>query len=384
MNISKALKIVEQSPDWQMVDSVYDAGLMSQYADFREAKEVLGSPSNYTFVNSREAASVAQQIYNYFLAKPWIQNANILGTMLINIAVQIPNSLQDIQRQILFDGKYNWRLREKIFISADTIVRDALIAHIEANTLPPQLNDRSILFQTLAWIDDPTVTEVIRNWKLLKSQVFWEGYFDRCLQNAGWEVTRKGVRRELIFPEKWEMVPQKEKDMFTRFISGDPLTETCQWCHHSLIALFQFDLHNSEFSLLPIEGEKLTVPICPYCTVQNLPQYYKIDTQGNVKWSDFTPDTPDQRWRHEEDDLTQIVAKQYRLQKIKRLYPTYDEENVLGGHPNWYSESEYPECPQCKHTMKFLAQHRQTNQEGMFYTCICFECMLVATRFQTI
>lgn len=57
----------------------------------------------------------------------------------------------------------------------------------------------------------------------------------------------------------------------------------------------------------------------------------------------------------------------------------------IGGHPTWIQDAEYPECPCCSMTMKFIAQmdmEQAEDSEGIYYAFLCEACLKVAVNYQ--
>lgn len=57
----------------------------------------------------------------------------------------------------------------------------------------------------------------------------------------------------------------------------------------------------------------------------------------------------------------------------------------IGGHPAWIQDAEYPVCPCCSTTMKFIAQmdmEQAEDSEGIYYAFLCEGCLQVAVNYQ--
>ncbi|BFH17646.1 hypothetical protein WJ0W_001943 [Paenibacillus melissococcoides] len=58
----------------------------------------------------------------------------------------------------------------------------------------------------------------------------------------------------------------------------------------------------------------------------------------------------------------------------------------LGGHPAWVQDADYPACPSCSATMKFLGQidweDIEEYGEGIYDAFICPDCRIAATNYQ--
>jgi hypothetical protein len=63
-----------------------------------------------------------------------------------------------------------------------------------------------------------------------------------------------------------------------------------------------------------------------------------------------------------------------------------NDASILGGIPMWLQDSEYPCCPDCEMSMRFLAQFDNsampTPEEGIYYAFFCLPCRVAAVSYQ--
>ena len=164
----------------------------------------------------------------------------------------------------------------------------------------------------------------------------------------------------------------------------DERSDTCPNCALPLTNLFDVDLKATGLS----DNGRFRVVTCECCTAYSTIFGY-MDSQGNAHLSAknippaWLPDDISE-WRRLPINSMQLGNLRPPLFAADPFLPVSFSQ--LGGHPTWIQDAEYPLCPQCSHTMMFLAQldYADIEQygEGIIYAFICPECRTTATSYQ--
>jgi hypothetical protein len=213
---------------------------------------------------------------------------------------------------------------------------------------------------------------------------------------AGWELTQDGKRRNLCFPQCYELIPREER---TDGRDVDPVRvmlsreDRCGSCGRHLFTLFEYNLHDPRLAFLNLRGEQLRVAMCPTDTSLGERVFTEVDTFGKSAWSNENGEQVEplddlNDW----EDTPPLPSDQLVLGNARRTpfetQAAYWQKRLsqIGGYPEWVQYPDYPQCPNCQQTMVFIGQLELAdiaeNVEGMIYAFLCAECGVAATGYQ--
>jgi hypothetical protein len=130
-------------------------------------------------------------------------------------------------------------------------------------------NARCPQVQALAWIGTEAVQAQFSAFRLhppaWRAELFVlpENYS----QEAGWELTENGGRRDLYFSTCFELIPIEQAIPFQRR-TAEPTTsqECCAWCQRPLQRVLDLDLRDPRCRWITAEGERLCLAVCTRCS----------------------------------------------------------------------------------------------------------------------
>ncbi|HEE9629004.1 TPA: DUF1963 domain-containing protein [Escherichia coli] len=266
------------------------------------------------------------------------------------------------------------------FHRAPTDVRDRLLERVEDDA-----ENRNCILQCLAWIGDDVVVERFAHWR--NSPPPWRSSLyiepEEYAHEAGWELTAEDQRRNLYFPQCFHL-EMKSTGSCEALRVVDERNDTCPNCALPLTNLFDVDLKATGLS----DNGSFRVVTCECCTAYSTIFGY-MDSKGNAHLSAknippaWLPDDVSEWRRLPVNSMRQGNLRSPLFAADPFLPVSFSQ---LGGHPTWIQGAEYPLCPQCSHTMMFLAQldYADIEQygEGIIYAFICPECRTTATSYQ--
>ncbi|MGV5765835.1 DUF1963 domain-containing protein [Escherichia coli] len=266
------------------------------------------------------------------------------------------------------------------FHRAPTDVRDRLLERVEDDA-----ENRNCILQCLAWIGDDVVVERFAHWR--NSPPPWRSSLyiepEEYAHEAGWELTAEDQRRNLYFPQCFHL-EMKSTGSCEALRVVDERNDTCPNCALPLTNLFDVDLKATGLS----DNGSFRVVTCECCTAYSTIFGY-MDSKGNAHLSAknippaWLPDDVSEWRRLPVNSMRQGNLRSPLFAADPFLPVSFSQ---LGGHPTWIQDAEYPLCPQCSHTMMFLAQldYADIEQygEGIIYAFICPECRTTATSYQ--
>ncbi|MFN0671584.1 DUF1963 domain-containing protein [Escherichia coli] len=266
------------------------------------------------------------------------------------------------------------------FHRAPTDVRDRLLERVEDDA-----ENRNFILQCLAWIGDDVVVERFAHWR--NSPPPWRSSLyiepEEYAHEAGWELTAEDQRRNLYFPQCFHL-EMKSTGSCEALRVVDERNDTCPNCALPLTNLFDVDLKATGLS----DNGSFRVVTCECCTAYSTIFGY-MDSKGNAHLSAknippaWLPDDVSEWRRLPVNSMRQGNLRSPLFAADPFLPVSFSQ---LGGHPTWIQDAEYPLCPQCSHTMMFLAQldYADIEQygEGIIYAFICPECRTTATSYQ--
>jgi hypothetical protein len=271
-----------------------------------------------------------------------------------------------------------------LFRGAGASIRNAVVVALESG----RANANHAL-SALAWIGDDRVAGLFREWKS-RPQSWASGLHvgpADYAHDAGWELGPTG-RRDLFHHECWAIETNAagaDADSSVTFMRE--VDQTCPWCKRRLVHLVEIDLGNQRFAFLGISGAKLPVLTCDACTCYGQSMYSRISPDGTARLLDENPP----KWLP--TDLNSWSRSPWKDQAI-RLYKRRairaadwftDSISQIGGLPSWVQDTEFPKCPECSRTMKFVAQvdnGQFPGREGIYYAFLCASCRITATTYQ--
>ncbi|ASA20416.1 DUF1963 domain-containing protein [Paenibacillus donghaensis] len=280
-----------------------------------------------------------------------------------------------------------------LFKDAPPSIRNLLLEKVEIHS-----GNRNPLLLALAWIGDEAVVQQFLEWRRAAPEWAQELYVtpERYAQEAGWELTAAGERRDLFARKNYAM-----ERMDAPLEAGDQASEAfvtvshqqCPWCGGQLTTLVELQKGHPALKEIAWDGERLAVDTCVICGSYSV-IYMEVDPAGTPFWSkhnqrpDYLPDI-------NLDDYGQdYLAAGPLLSTAESPRNTYHSAvwgidpivSQIGGHPSWVQDAEYPVCPCCSHTMSFIAQldwgQLEEYGEGIYYMFSCAKDRITATLYQ--
>jgi hypothetical protein len=239
--------------------------------------------------------------------------------------------------------------------------------------------------------------------------------FDVYSNMAGFEVRENRVR-QLFFKDCYHLIFERsffenqdkplwlsvenhptwhfeDSKSVTANFGGD-IDSECGCCGNQLHRLIEFDKISDDFDL---GINKLILATCMSCLGwEESPLFYRHNEMG----------MPESLIRKKNKTEPEFLAEPLKVTTVKlvqtpnrwmfqdwALSNSRENLNRLGGHPSWIQDSEYPDCPDCKDKMTFLAQLDSdlptiTDEEwlwgsgGICYAFWCSKCKISSFLWQ--
>jgi hypothetical protein len=297
----------------------------------------------------------------------------------IAIACQTSAEVRPVQLALLDQERL---LAPAAFAGAAADVRDRLLARLA-------VDDRGELWavlEALAWCRDEVAVARFAGWRATPPP-WWTrfaGELCEVTHRAGWELDERGAFRALTTDRCYELV--ERPDDGPSGAAGDGAAEqagvrvtvrngqACPSCR------------NPVYDLLRVRERAgvLAVPLCPACLYHVGPQRGVFDDAGRSRLlaPDEGADGGQQYDPLPEDALRRGRPRPPRWAIEWGAAPA----SQLGGHPTWVQSSEYPSCPTCRRTMRFVGQldteDLELGMEGFHYAFACRSCRTTAAVFQ--
>ncbi len=382
----------------------------------------LAAIATYRTLTSEQAHAGARVMLDAYVECVRKERRSVRGVSLAAIAIEPlewlaifqPVAMRELYRAVIEHGIF-WYA--PIYCAGDAATRTALLDRLAFVEVEPGVieatTEMSSLLEYLAWIGDDAVVLKFAEWRgytllwhptpeLVERNPSLAGVSSTIplistTREAGWELTLEGQRRDL-YSQHWHgLLPAGGGSGSPAPVAvGVPMGMECAWCGRELAAIIDLDLHAPQLAFLQIEGERLRIPACRWCSYGggNGPLFWRVNTTGEAQWCEANGPRPELGARY--DDPTRSyepawVAMAYPLGPVRTdpytsLVPDDDFiSNRLGGLPEWVQYPEYPVCPECGKSMRFIGQidaDEHGGWEGLIYACICDTCRLAATVHQ--
>ena len=302
--------------------------------------------------------------------------------ILIHLACLAPEGLAEshralLERQLLDPGI--------LFRNAGAETREQLIDAVPgANLL-----DTNLLLLALVWIGDEHVQEVLQTWQDDESDWVSSLYVPPAAyaQEAGWELTLNGQRRDLFFHQCYPLIEDEGEEPGTARIL--PAQDRCQWCGRDLVTLLDLDLADARLAFLDLHGSRLRIATCESCACFG-PVYTGVDGAGGARWSEhntrpaYLPENTASWGAWKQAHL--VLGREPRGPFDAAYYAVSVPFSQVGGHPTWLQDASYPTCPSCDRLMPALGQVAAEDideyGEGIYYAFLCTTCSIACTLYQ--
>lgn len=271
------------------------------------------------------------------------------------------------------------------FRNAGPSVRDRILKMVGPGTV--QLNH---VLCALAWIGDSVVVEQFAEWEnhpppwRAKLHVGPGSY----ALLGGWELTPHG-RRNLFFDDCFALhiAPDDQHASGVQLLSEQKAR--CLLCGDALVHLLEIPFEDAPQGCRPVSGIALPVLTCERCTCWSEFIFARLEKDGQAHWHPANPHAPHEHALGIEMERGPWHAKRVALKQRPAIQavdwclelPT----SQIGGMPTWVQDTAYPKCPDCRQTMKFLAQLDNgafSGHEGTYYAFVCSDCRVTATTYQ--
>lgn len=278
--------------------------------------------------------------------------------------------------------------------------------------------NRNFLLLVLAWIGDEQVIARFREWRHNPPAWVDELYVapEQYSQEAGWELTESGERRDLFFRTSYAIEKQctagitsgggisleeGEQSKLTqqdqgikqpiRILASSP--NHCPWCGKMLTTLLELNMNHPSLQFLPLTGECFKIDTCISCGAYEV-IYMDADGDGEPSWSRYNkipsylpePDADHEDSEHLTGSACFKLAAKPRNVYHSAHWMVNATNSQVGGHPCWIQDAHYPSCPNCLQHMTFIAQldweDIEEYGEGIYYMFVCPDCRITATTYQ--
>jgi len=281
-----------------------------------------------------------------------------------------------VESQILYPGVIFWQA------NAETARRLLPLCEEE------DLSNHALV--SLAWIGDLTVQDAFVRWRDCPPPWVEKLYVPphRYAEEAGWELTPEGARRNLFLSVAYPLVrPNSTRNVSDLVRVGIPAEDICPWCGRNLIGMLHFnDIGNVLHDQWKGAVRVLTCHVCScYGHI-----FAKRNNKNFAKWHSMNakpdylpPDSSD--WESfPESPLAMATETRHFMETANWLLPDASFSQV-GGLPTWIQYSKYPTCPECSKKMRFIGQISNEDfeeAEGIYYAFYCETCGVTATNYQ--
>ncbi|GAA2282413.1 hypothetical protein GCM10010430_80330 [Kitasatospora cystarginea] len=202
---------------------------------------------------------------------------------------------------------------------------------------------------------------------------------------AGWELEPSGERRELVARQAFELLAVDAEEA-GEALFGHGSGQHCPWCGMELAYALDLPSGSAVARALALPtDDHVQVLACPCCTDFGtiLSEY---DGAGGCRWS-----TKNERpeWNGPVLDGWDPYPTRLVLGPARPADGSgtawHEGGSTLGGRPEWIQDPEYPHCPRCGRTMRFLSMNDGADVwggEGCLYVFADPECRTGAVLYQ--
>lgn len=345
-----------------------DAALCAAYAELDQAA-------------GRELAEIALGLWDV----PLSGAADVAEAVLVRIACFVPDALTGLHYALARRAIFAYS--GVLYKGADLQTSKLLIAWLDEDSV--EKVDLNAALVALAWIGDQSVRAAFQRWSRESARWREQLYVSPAdyAHEAGWELAASGERRDLVAELCYPLLPADQHQGPVRTIT--PSAETCGSCGHGLVVLLDLNLTDLRLAFLGIPGERLRVATCDGCCIYSDTYFTEIDLNGSIAWSS----------RNKEQGAEPPSSEPFYLGAARNLVldsaprgplrslACCEGGSQLGGYPNWVQDAEYPACPQCGQTMRFIGQlvtadFRGEPAEGITFCLVCPQYHTAATVYQ--
>ncbi|APZ93336.1 hypothetical protein [Fuerstiella marisgermanici] len=276
-----------------------------------------------------------------------------------------------------------------IYFDASDAVALRLATLIES--VDAQLS-RNHLLLCLAWAGNQEAQAAFTKWRTEKPKWANDLYVPphAYANEAGWELTADGQRRNLFFKETVPLVQPGNDDVSSAVEVGLRSEEKCPWCSRKLTSLFDIDAASEKVAFLNLMPRHWQVLTCDVCTAYGL--VYGKTTETGVEWHpanerpEYLPDESDDFDLLPECPLVLANQPRHFMESASWTGIPSGKFSQIGGLPTWVQDAEFPDCLDCSRKMVFIGQVSNEDfdpmMEGIFYAFICSDCGTTATHYQ--
>jgi hypothetical protein len=339
--------------------------LFQQVAHYRDADELLGLCQSLSVEQGRALA-----LYTLDKLKQNKIDQATFFQVIERLVAYVPDAVRFVEPDIAPYLVPAWH--DIVYLVASPETRDRLL---------PQ-NDMQAYY-ALAWIGDETAQR-----KLLECEIT-----EKYTLDAGWVFDAHNQRRDLFFHTAYELF---ETDDPSPVSIMSPHEDHCRNCHEPLVALLDLDLRDRRLVFLGLDGDRLRIAFCPWCSPYTL-IYTQVDVHGKSIWhsAQFTVDEPEYFVRTIPPDIPALPPKSMALAPRRTPYevvprPFMYSEGVsqIGGFPSWNLHGDFLRCPVCDQWMMCVGQvdvpFTAMFDSGIFYAHLCQECLIAVVNYQVV
>jgi hypothetical protein len=309
--------------------------------------------------------------------------------ILRNLASLQPGSLAPFHRRLIDKRLYYPAI---VFNGATSEIAKQILKALAVVGATNSLAAHHIL-RALAWIGDKVVQQAFASWR--RSPPPWASRLhvppDTYAQQAGWELTPDGSRRDLFVRECHPLVKPGDQHADPETLKVVHKHEgSCPWCRGQMTTMLDLNLSRPELAFLDVQGQRLQIAACHGCACYGT-VYTKIDFKGLARWHDGNAKPgylPADAGAWLAMPFESLVFSHSPRHWIEAADPCAlgGSRSQLGGHPTWIQDADYPPCPECGMLMVFVAQLDMENieecGEGIYYMHLCRSCGVAATHYQ--
>ena len=207
---------------------------------------------------------------------------------------------------------------------------------------------------------------------------------------GGWSFDANGKRINLNYETCFSLVqcqnPHDSPIQIARLRD-----DVCPHCGGRMVDIFVMDGRDERLKVFGIDGI-ITATCCPNCVgFLKGPALSRFTLDGSSKPinSELFDGSQSTKCYFTKEDYEAMASNKWGL-GAKLVPPFYgafsDDLNTVGGFANWVQDCEHVKCPDCGHSMKYLAQIHWTtltdNTEGTLYIEFCPDCHVTAMIHQ--